>query len=552
VLGPNSIIGNYRLLRLGGVGGMGEVWQAEDTTGAKVALKLLRPELTGDEAAAGRFVQEAHVMEAMVHRHILRVLHVGEDDGRLYFVMEWVEGGTLGEKLNREGALPLREARVLLAQMIEGLSYAADRGVIHRDVKPANVLLKWGTDVKIADFGIAKFLGADNRRLAGIAMGSPYYMSPEAVLGKDVDVRSDIYSLGITLYQMLTTEVPFKGSNVQAVLKQHLDSQLPDYPGMSRLAKGALLPTLRKMTAKRPEDRFQSYDDLQFALTSLAEVSEQDAPLAVVFSRQPEPSQQQEIAPSESVLQEVHEEDWGHPTVAADVAPLPPVAPDEFATFRVLEVDDSTRAAATWTISNQDTVPLTAALTGSGGRLNISGSAAPKRHVVDSLVEATSETRLAVKDAVKGGRSAVTIAAILGGLAILVIGVGVVHQGMKDKPKVAAQTLAPAPTLAKPALHGNAVLASLTTASITSEQLDSSRPRVTLDQVAEGLLHKTPPEVVAVLGAPDFSEITEISGALFYTASAWKTAIIDEQTSRPVARLKVVFQRDRCVMVSAD
>ncbi|PKO19318.1 hypothetical protein CVU37_03760 [candidate division BRC1 bacterium HGW-BRC1-1] len=265
-------LGIYRLSRLLGRGGMGEVWLAHDTKLERdVAVKLMRRELLANEEAVKRFYREARAVARLNHPNIVQAYSIGEEHGLIYYVMEMVEGETVTERLRRVGPFPLADAINVVLQTINGLDYAFVRGVVHRDIKPSNLMLTEDFRIKIADFGLAKLLETDTHMTAtGVAMGSPNYMSPEQARGEEADHRSDIYALGITLFQVLTNELPFTASTPISVLLRQIQDQLPEPEILREMSGGAVLEAIKKMTAKSADDRFQTYGGLAAALNVLA------------------------------------------------------------------------------------------------------------------------------------------------------------------------------------------------------------------------------------------------------------------------------------------
>jgi hypothetical protein len=264
------MLGHYELVRMLGRGGMGEVWLGRDVKLDRlVAIKTMRREIAADESLIARFYREARAVAKLNHPNIVHINHIGEQDDLLYFAMEYVDGSSLAERLKLAGRMPFGEARRILQQTVEGLGYACDNGIIHRDIKPANIMLTKSGHVKIADFGLAKFLSGDSQMTAtGSSMGSPSYMSPEQAKGEHADHRSDIYSLGITFYYMLTGELPHTASTPLAVLVKHLQEPLPEPEFFQALGGGAVLTFLKRVTAKSREERFQNYNEIQHALRS--------------------------------------------------------------------------------------------------------------------------------------------------------------------------------------------------------------------------------------------------------------------------------------------
>jgi len=265
-------LGTYRLTKLLGRGGMGEVWQAFDRSLERdVAIKLMRKELTSNEEATKRFAREARAVARLNHPNIVQVYAYGDEKGLNYFVMELVEGETVSQCLKRKKQIPLEDALHIMLQAVEGLSYANARGIIHRDIKPSNLMITENDHrVKIADFGLAKMVEHDTQMTAaGTAMGSPNYMSPEQARGEEADHRSDIYALGVSLYQMLCGDLPFTASSPVSVLLKQVQEPLPEHQLIRCMLNGNVMAVLKTMTAKNPAERYQSYEQLSNALAAL-------------------------------------------------------------------------------------------------------------------------------------------------------------------------------------------------------------------------------------------------------------------------------------------
>ena len=270
---PPDIPG-YKIVDKLGEGGMGALYLAEDATlGRRVAIKVISHRIIGDANSTARFLREARTLATVEHPHVVRVYSFGEVNGTPYLVMEYVEGETLAQRLGRAGRLPIDEALRMTRQIIEALDAAWERKIVHRDIKPSNILLDRRNQVRVADFGLAKPAHEDvadfSLTHSNAMVGTPHYVSPEQAQGKDVDFRSDVYSLGIMLYQMLTGERPFEGTTPVAVIAKHLSEPLPPLSVKRPEAGASVERVLRAMTEKDPEKRPQSYAKIHQALDSL-------------------------------------------------------------------------------------------------------------------------------------------------------------------------------------------------------------------------------------------------------------------------------------------
>ena len=261
--------GRYRLERELGAGGMATVYLADDLRHQRrVAIKVLRPELAA-ALGAERFLREITTTASLRHPHIVPLYDSGEGHGILYYVMPFVEGESLRDRLLREKQLPLPDVLRIAGEVADALSYAHGRGVIHRDIKPENILLESGHAV-VADFGIAQAIdAAGGSRLTGtgVAIGTPTYMSPEQIAGeKDLDARSDVYALACLLYEMLAGQPPFTGATPESLLHQHLVANPPPVTQMRPTVPAAVAATLQRALLKAPADRFASVSQFADAL----------------------------------------------------------------------------------------------------------------------------------------------------------------------------------------------------------------------------------------------------------------------------------------------
>ncbi|HET7272966.1 MAG TPA: Stk1 family PASTA domain-containing Ser/Thr kinase [Rubrobacter sp.] len=247
-----------------GSGGMGEVFLARDRVlGRDVALKVLRRQYAGDDEFAERFKREALSAASLSHPSIVQVYDRGKtEDGAAYIAMEYVPGGTLKERISNEGPLESAAAAELGAQVAEALAAAHDRGMVHRDIKPQNVLLTARGDAKVADFGIARAASSVTISQTGSVMGTAGYMSPEQALGKPATPKSDLYSLGVVLYETLTGELPYTAENPIAVSMKHVNEPLRPPREVNPRISEDMNALVTKLLAKDPEDRYASADEL--------------------------------------------------------------------------------------------------------------------------------------------------------------------------------------------------------------------------------------------------------------------------------------------------
>ncbi len=254
-------VGHYRVVEKVGAGGMGEVWKAEDTQLRRtVALKFLSSETLQSDDTRARLVREAQASAALDHPNICHVYGIHEENGETFIAMAYIDGPSLADKI-KERPLPLNEALDIAVQIAEGLQEAHDKGIVHRDIKPANVMLTPKGQVKIMDFGLAAVTGRSRLTKTGTTLGTPAYMAPEQLEGRDVDRRADIWALGCVLYEMLTQRTPFEAEYEQAIAYGILNEQ-PE--PLTAFRSGIPVPLDRvvgKSLAKAPEERYQSASD---------------------------------------------------------------------------------------------------------------------------------------------------------------------------------------------------------------------------------------------------------------------------------------------------
>ena len=300
----------YEIIRSIGEGGMANVYLGYDEIlDRNVAIKILRGDLSNDEKFVRRFQREALSASSLSHPNIVEMYDVGEDNGLYYIIMEYVEGKTLKQLLKKRGSLTLSEAIDIMVQLTDGMAHAHDSYIIHRDLKPQNIMIQDDGQIKITDFGIAMALNSTQLTQTNSVMGSVHYLPPEQASGKGSTTKSDIYSMGIIFYELLTGKLPFKGENaVEIALKQMRDpipSLKEDNPNIPQSIENIIL----KATAKNPKNRYEDaksmHDDL---LTALDDERMNEEPLVYKYPEH-ETENTKRLKKLEELENETEEED---------------------------------------------------------------------------------------------------------------------------------------------------------------------------------------------------------------------------------------------------
>ena len=266
-----KLSGRYRLEAKLGSGGMSTVYLARDETlDRPVAVKVMHREMSEQADQLERFRQEARAVAKISHPNVVSVIDAGEDGGHPYIVFEYVEGETLKQRIARIGALDIQEAIAYAIEIARGLSIAHARNLVHRDIKPQNVLIDVEGRAKLTDFGISRQLEQDGMTATGRVLGTTDYVAPEQAMGQAVDPRSDVYSLGVVLYEMLIGQVPFHADSQVGVAMKHVNEDLPDVQRRRPEVSAAVALVVERATAKEPAERYQDVgemiDDLETAL----------------------------------------------------------------------------------------------------------------------------------------------------------------------------------------------------------------------------------------------------------------------------------------------
>jgi serine/threonine protein kinase len=345
VIGQN--VGQYRVIEQIGLGGMATVYKAYQASMDRyVAIKVLPHHFLHDPTFLGRFEREARTIARLEHIHILPVYDYGRHEDVPYLVMRYVEGGSLSSLLKEHPAgLPLTEASRLIGQIASALDYAHARGVIHRDIKPSNMLLDYEGNVLLTDFGIAKIAEATVQLTTGGTVGTPAYMSPEQGMGKELTPATDVYSLGVVLYQILTGRVPFEAETPIAVIHAHIYDPLPLPRNFRPDLPEAVERVLLKALAKAPGDRYQTAGEMAAALSEAVRAKPAPPPEKTLVApvEEVEPIAMEEPPPAPVAVEPtIPAEEWPsrpepvpfegiRPTVVEEptppATPTPPVVP---------------------------------------------------------------------------------------------------------------------------------------------------------------------------------------------------------------------------------
>ncbi len=272
-LSSTVLSGRYRLESKLGSGGMSTVYLAlDEVLDRPVAVKLLHREISEEADQLERFRREARAAARLSHPNLVGVIDAGEDDGRPYIVFEYIEGRTLKRRIQEEGGLPVDEAVAYAIEIGRGLTAAHARKLVHRDVKPQNVLIDPAGRAKVTDFGIARSLEQKGMTATGRVLGTTDYVSPEQAMGEDVDERSDVYSLGVVLYEMLTGDVPFQAETQVGVAMKHVNEPMPDVQAKRPEVSAAVASVVDRATTKDQRDRYGSVAQMVRDLEQTLEV----------------------------------------------------------------------------------------------------------------------------------------------------------------------------------------------------------------------------------------------------------------------------------------
>jgi eukaryotic-like serine/threonine-protein kinase len=292
VVGQQTIAGRYEIKHVLGTGGMSSVYCAFDTLLERnVALKVLHDQYGGDEEYVERFRREARSVAQLSHPNIVTVIDRGEEDGKQFIVFEIIEGENLKELVERGGPLPVRRTLELGLEVGRALAFAHGQGLVHRDVKPQNVLLNDEGRAKVTDFGIARVLDAVGQTETGTVLGTSHYIAPEQARGEQIDAQTDIYSFGVVLYELLTGELPYPGDNFLTVAMKHVNDPSPSVLDRRPDTPLRLASLIERCMAKLPADRPASMDEVVRELEAcLAELDAKDGGEGTMIMKRPKPA----------------------------------------------------------------------------------------------------------------------------------------------------------------------------------------------------------------------------------------------------------------------
>lgn len=277
IIRGQKINDRYEIVRNIGEGGMANVYLAIDTIlNRKVAVKILRGDLATDEKFVRKFQREASAASNLDHPNVVGIYDVGEDDGNYYIVMEYVEGRTLKSLIKRRGALTLPEVIDIMTQLTSGIEHAHEKGIIHRDIKPQNVLILDDGLVKVADFGIAQALNSNELTQTNSVMGSVHYLPPEQANGTGSTFKSDIYSLGILMYELIVGKVPFKGENAVEIAIKQMKDPIPSIRDFNDAIPQSVENIILKATAKNPKNRYDTVTEMKFDIKTCLDEDKKD------------------------------------------------------------------------------------------------------------------------------------------------------------------------------------------------------------------------------------------------------------------------------------
>lgn len=299
----------YQIIRNIGEGGMANVYLAHDTIlDRDVAVKVLRGDLANDEKFVRRFQREAISASSLSHPNIVEMYDVGEDDGNYYIVMEYVEGKTLKSLIKRRGALTLPEVIDIMLQLTSAVTCAHDSYIIHRDIKPQNVLIKEDGTIKITDFGIAMALNSTELTQTNSVMGSVHYLPPEQANGNGATIKSDIYSLGILMFELLTGKLPFKGENAVEIAIKQMKEQIPRISDYVEMIPQSIENVILKACAKNPKNRYDSVGQMHEDIkTALNEERQNESRIVYKYSEQ-EDLEETKILPNIKEVSKINNE----------------------------------------------------------------------------------------------------------------------------------------------------------------------------------------------------------------------------------------------------